>query len=1561
NAAPTGGGPTPCDGLTGPSIVLPDTVVTSGEIVCIPVYGYELIDLIDFTFGFDYDPAKLSMDSLINIHPLLTGVMLNPVNGRMLFSEANGMEITIPNCDTLFELCVTGLGAGNTTDLIGFAAAPAPEFNTLGGQFAVGIVGSTVTINAAPTGGGPTPCDGLTGPSLVLPDTVVTSGEIVCIPVYGYELIDLIDFTFGFDYDPAKLSMDSLINIHPLLTGVMLNPVNGRMLFSEANGMEITIPNCDTLFELCMTGLGAGNTTDLIGFAAAPAPEFNTLGGPFAVGVVGSTVTINPPAGGGPTLCDGLTMPTVLFPDSVVVSGEGICLPVIGYQLADLNSFAFQFDYTVGTLTVDSVIGIHPLILSGFQFVEATSRVLYQEPGGLEIDFPDCDTLFHVCVSGTGPGNTTSPIGIAPAPVPEFNSITGPFVVDFPAGTITVNPPNGGGPTGTPCDFLGEPSVIITPDTGAVGDIVCLPILAFQLADIVSFAFELNSDSTIARFVDTMDVHPLISGNGFLFNTLNGQTTRFLWSPPGVNPEITIDDCDTLFKVCYELVGVDLDSTGIVFGTGIPPEFNNSGGNLVDSLYDGFIRIEGGLVPCDPIVITEGITFPLCNGDSNGEIDVTVTGGDGMNYTFSWADGPTTEDRTGLAAGTYTVTVTSCTETNTKSIIVGDRDVLTAPATITDVLCNGGLTGEIDLDPMGGVAPYDYDWTGFGVVNGIQDQEDLPAGMYSVTLTDDNLCTVTNSFTISEENAIIINGLTTNPSGGMNNGEINITVTGGAGGFMYSWIGTGVVTNDEDQTGLDAGNYAVTVEDLNGCTATEPFTLTRNAPSVVITSTPSCAGASTGTITTVITGGRPPYTLSWSGGLPPQLDHTGVAPGTYDLTLTDADGVIVMQSVTVGTHPAIVLTADITPSDGTDNGAIDLMVNGMDGGPYTYVWDDGPITEDRTGLAAGQYTVTVTDPATGCTQTDTYDVPVESDMLSVIVEVTGVQCNAANSGSCDGELSISIVSSAVGDITATFTNAGAVGLPATAILTGPGPHVFNGLCPGTFDVQLIDFGGQPFSSTGLEITEPTEIEIIDFVIIPVVGNGAANGGVDITPSGGTLPYSGFQWNAGPNPMNEDNLGLITGSYDVTITDANGCEFNSSPFIVGQFELFNVNVVGVTCASELNGSIDISVRGAVGPFTYLWSNGAVTQDLVNVQAGTYTVTVTDTRSLREITGTYEVVSQSNLLATAQVISNFNGFQVSCIGQEDATIEGFASGGSGNTVLTWNTGFVGNPLTGVGAGTYWVEAQDDLGCISRSGDVIVSDPDPMLADIRADNIRCAGEENGRLTATITGGAGDHTYEWFDSTGEFLSGERVAPRLSAGTYTLIVTDDNGCTQTFTAGITEPIPMTVTATVMNATQLIPGSIQLNIAGGTQPYVISWEGRDETTDRLGPIPFGTYTYSVTDVNGCEIITDNVRVANGDFECLVGSVVITPATMDGLNDLFMINCIEDHPDNTVEVFNRWGQIVYEDSGYDNVAVVFDGRTRSGEVLPEGGYFFVLRYRDTNGDEQIKKGSLNLLR
>ena len=1405
----------------------------------------------------------------------------------------------------------------------------------------------------------------------------------------------------------------------------------------------ITIGDCDTLFQACYTLIGADGDDTNVAFGGTV--EVNNATGPFVDSTYNGTILIDggtpPPPPTAATPCDNLTEPSLLVTSDTSSIGDTVCLSVLGFMLEDVESFQFDLvtDPTVVTfieeININPALAMNSLITS--DPAAGSRRYLFGLAGmNPAITIGDCDTLFQACYTLIGAdGDDTN---VAFGGTVEVNNATGPFVDSTYNGTILIDGGTPPPPTAaTPCDNLTQPTVLIGSDTASIGDTVCLPIFAFQLVDIVSFGFELISDSTVARFVDTMNVHPLIANNGFFLNVLDAQTARFLWSPSGANPEITLNDCDTLMKVCYELVGMDMDETIVAFGPGISPEFNNAGGNFVDSLLNGSIRIEGGTTTCDPIVITEVITFPTCNGDSDGQIDITVTGGDGSPFSFSWSDGVTTEDRTGLSAGTFTVTVTSCT-TATKSIIVGQPDELTAPGDITNVLCNGDATGEIDLSPMGGTPPYDYDWTGPGTIDGFQDQEDLEAGMFSVIVTDANDCTVTNSFTIteptaitidaaitnvlcngdatgeidlspaggtppytydwtgpgtvdglqdqedleagtfsvlitdandctatssftiSEPTAITITGVIANPTGTANNGAIDITVTGGTSPYTFMWAGPGVIPTAEDQTGLDADVYSVIVTDDNGCTENASFTLTREAPSISITSTESCNGSSTGTITTVVTGGTPPYDYNWMPALPNQPNHTNVAPGTYTLILTDAANQSVTGSIVVGTLPAAFLNVTVTPSSGTNDGAIDLTVTGGGGGPFDYQWADGPTTQDRINLPGGNFTVVVTDQSTGCEYTETYTVPTVVGDFIASIDVNAVNCNAANGGICDGELVITITQAA-GDVTATFSNTGSVGLPATATLTGPGPHVFDGLCPGTFDVLLTDEAGEMISSPGLEITEPTELRIADFIILPVVGNGAANGGVDITPVGGTPPYS-FQWNAGPNPLNEDNLNLVVGDYTVIITDANMCTFTSSPFTVEQFEIFNVNITDVTCSGDLTGAIDISIRGATGPFTYLWSNGATTQDLSGIQAGTYSVVVTDTGSGREVTGTYQVTALSNLFASAIVVSDFNGFQVTCVGAENAQIQGAATGGVGDITYLWNTGFDQALLTGIGAGTYTLTARDSLGCTSVSNEVRVSDAPAILADIRSDAVRCFGERNGRLTATINGGAPPYIFQWTNNTtGELVSDMRVAQALPGGAYDLEVIDANNCIQNFSAGVTEPALITVTPEVTNATTVVPGRIELIITGGTQPYDISYEGRNDTTRILDNIPFGTYTYFVTDANNCEVVTDEVTVANNDFDCFIASSVITPETMDNLNDLFLINCIEDFPNNSVQIFNRFGQLVREFEGYDNTSVVFDGRTRSGELLDEGGYFYVLLYRDTNNDEIQKRGSLNIIR
>ena len=1541
------GNSSPCDGISDPTLVFGDTTVVTGMRGCVPVYAANLDPLTSFTFTIDIDQTIFTSLALENVYaPIAADLQFNSGNGNVLFFETGGLDIPVPNCTVLFDVCFDASGPAATYPI---DVDPGQTFelaSNAGGVYtnATTQAGSIEVVDAPPA----TPCDNLTDPTLVFGDTSVVSGMRECVPVYAANLDPLTSFTFTVDIDQAIFTGLALENIYaPIATDLQFDSANGNVMFAESGGLDVAVPNCTVLFDVCFDASGPAATYP-IDVDAGETFEAASSAGPYMnLTSQGGTITVEaaPPT----TPCDGLTEPTVVFGDTTVNSGTMGCVPVYFSNLDPLTSFNFFLEFDPAAVTALNLQNIYAPIAPDLQFNAMTGSVLYFNTMGLDVPVPECQLAFEVCFTGAGP-SSTSTINIDDTQANEFASnATGVYGnVVFEAGTINIV----GAPViPEPCDDFTGPTLYTHVDSGAVNDVVCVPVIGFSLGDVTAFTLDLDSDGSVVTFQDTGFARMSIR-DGLSVDAGNATIS---FAAPGGTP-VALDACDTLLTVCYTLTGSPQDSTGVTFGTNT--SVTNAGGAITPAFVNGGLKITGMVMPnCDPIVITNTVTQPTCNGDTDGAVDITATGGDG-NFTYAWDDGSTSEDRTNLAAGTYTVTVTSCNgmETNSSTIIVGQPDAVSGTATTVNPSCNGATTGSIDLTPMGGTAPYTYAWTGPGVDPGMQDQSNLGAGTFTVIITDANMCTGNASFTLTEPDALVIGSDVTQPTGGASNGAIDITVTGGTGPgtYSYAWTGPGVQATSEDQTNLDAGTFTVTVTDGNSCTAMATFTLTQDAPSLSISSTPSCSNSSTGTIDLTVTGGTPGFNYSWTGGLPDQEDHTNVAAGTYTVTVTDAANNTAMATVTVGTHPVVNLPANITPSTGNNDGAIDVMPSGGSGGTLTFLWDTGQTTEDISGLAQGQYRLTVTDQGTGCTYVGVYDVPFDPQSPQVITSTTAVSCNSANGGTCDGSFRLQITS-AVFPATVTFTNGPSVGLPASQTFTGVTDETFTGLCPGTFDVELVDAAGQPFSETGLTIGEPSAIEITDAVIRPVTGAGAANGGVNITVVGGTPTYN-FLWSSGST--NEDLAGVPVGSYRVTITDANGCILTSSDYAVQRLRVSSAQIDSVFCINDANGAIDIEVTGADGPFSYLWSNGATTQDISGVPGGSYTVTITHDASGASITESYVIGARSSINVTALTDFNFNGQQISCPGASDGSAFTNVTGAVGNVTYVWSNGATGPQVNGLAAGAYTVTATDELGCSSTFA-IALEDPTGIEATLSVDDIRCPdGPDNGRVTVIPSGGTLVDGYDYVWSNG--VIGVPTIGTLSAGSYTVTVIDDNGCSADFTAGVAQPDPLTADVEVVDANDNVPGSIELFPMGGTSPYTYNWAGREDTTRILDGLPFGTYTVTITDANNCEPLVLSIQVKNETFECFRASDVLTPGATPGLNDLFEINCIEDFPDNSVEVYNRWGQQVYAESGYDNTSVVFDGFS-DGQVLDEGGYFYVLRYRDANGDQQLLKGSLNILR
>lgn len=310
------------------------------------------------------------------------------------------------------------------------------------------------------------------------------------------------------------------------------------------------------------------------------------------------------------------------------------------------------------------------------------------------------------------------------------------------------------------------------------------------------------------------------ASNGSITMSITGGTAPYSWSWTRVFPAGSVSGTGTTISG----LSAGTYNVTVTSSNGCPNSFS-------DNLTQPAI-----------LSATASTTSVSCFGGT-GAIDLTASGGTAP-YTYSWADGPTTEDRSGVSAGTYTVTVTDakgCTAV-TSATLTGPSSALAGSAVTTNVLCFGGTNGAIDLTVTGGTLPYTYNWGG-GIIT--QDRGSLLAGAYSVIVTDANGCTITQSYTVSQPQLLNLSTVVTNPScppnaqQNGNTGAIDLTVTGGSGGYTYSWTpdNGGIIPSGQqtwqDLTGLIAGTYSVTVIDSNGCSKSASVTLNYLNPNPV--------------------------------------------------------------------------------------------------------------------------------------------------------------------------------------------------------------------------------------------------------------------------------------------------------------------------------------------------------------------------------------------------------------------------------------------------------------------------------------------------------------------------------------------------------------------------------------------------------------------------------------------------------------------------------------------------------------------------------------------------------
>ncbi len=937
------------------------------------------------------------------------------------------------------------------------------------------------------------------------------------------------------------------------------------------------------------------------------------------------------------------------------------------------------------------------------------------------------------------------------------------------------------------------------------------------------------------------------------------------------------------------------------------------------------VATDSAVVPgVDPlqIALNGNIQNVSCYGANDGAIDITVTGGTAP-YAYSWT-GPngftaSTEDISGLEPGTYTVVVTDahfCTDTQQYTIT--QPQPLTISATLTSVTCWEGSDGAIDLTVSGGTSPYTYQWSNGATM---EDISGLMAGVYMVTVTDVNGCWTTGNYTIGTLTHLTSQYAAIDPHCGEDNGSIDLTVLGGSGFYTYLWS-NGATTEDLDSLG--AGTYTVLITDtVYGCTAIDTVHLQNvSAPllSAQLNNT-NCSGL-IGSIDLSVSGGSGLYTYAWNNGATTQ-DLTGLAAGNYVVTVTDSvTGCIAIGSYTIHLVNDLTLTATVTPATcGFANGSIALTV-GNGSGSYTYQWNTGATTSNISNLNPGVYGVTVTDQVSSCVVTGFYTLS-GFDAPTVTATVTDVVCAGGSDGTIDltvtggsgtyyyqwsngatiqnlvgltaGLYIVTVTDSATGcqaveqvsvgenppiDIIAnrTFISCAGAGdgsidliisggtAPYTVLWsTGDTTLNISNLTPGTYTVSVTDANGCT-NSLPVPVTEPDTLQISLVNVNPSGCYGMPQGMIDISVSGGTMPYS-YQWSNGATTQDLQNL--WSGIYSVTVTDAHGC-MDSMMVVVNSNALINLSaqITNINCDGGNTGAIDLTVSGGSGFYIYNWSNGATTEDIVNLAAGLYLVTVTDTSNGCEVYGTYSVVDSNFAISSAVV-------NTTC-GMSNGAIYLFPSGGSGVFSYNWsNGGPDASSQTGLPAGIYSVTITDTItGCWKALSYTLDNVEGPDVTGVVTNASACAAND-GSIDITVSGGSGSYTYLWSN----FASTQDIN-NLMAGTYTVTVTDDTtGCQTIASFTVGEDNTMGLTAQIIPANcGHADGEIYLGVSGGSGSYSFSWSNGATTQNLIG-VAAGTYIVIVTDLGST--CTDTLAVTLGETGGPVVSYTKTDITCAG--------------------------------------------------------------------------------
>ena len=660
-----------------------------------------------------------------------------------------------------------------------------------------------------------------------------------------------------------------------------------------------------------------------------------------------------------------------------------------------------------------------------------------------------------------------------------------------------------------------------------------------------------------------------------------------------------------------------------------------------------------------------------CGESNSGYIDLVVQGTAGP-FTYEW-EGPNNyfafeqypDDL--YSPGTYSITVTNAYACETileveLQACPGIGQIFLTPQSPN---CNDPNSGTVSMEVLGGVAPFTYAWNTGATT---QNLSNISAGTYSITVTDNNECTLSEEVIVDPAMPLEIIGLDACEEAGQ--GVVSLQVTGGVPPYTYLWSNGA----NSDILTAQAGAYEVSVTDAVGCTEIANFSIF-GEPQILAEATTTPCDLPQGTIELSLVPGQGISIVSWewSDGIQTE-DRTGLTPGEYSVTATDDRGcqfVDTYEILSINDLSIHATVTDVTTCNATGNGSIILTSSGGTS-PYTFDWADGATGATLTDLSAGVYQVTLTD-ANGCTLSESYTVSSSASDLSVEATVTD---------DCDNRGEGAII---------------------TTVTGGQAPYTYEwGPFLSTTEANLIDISAGWY---GLTVTDAlgcthTSSYSLSNIFLPtlmptITASSCAqdNGSIILSIDGRDDPDpNAFQWSDGLTGLIRNNL--ASGDYTVTYTDPNGCSLQESYTILEENTPFFLTLnPSSSCAGTSTGSIAVLASDGLEPYTFAWSDGGTGDSRIDLAAGIYTVTATDANNCQTIQSV-EVMELSGLVLTPTVTPT------SCEGTADGLISLDVGGGQEPYTYQWDNGSNSSELQNLVIGDYMVTVTDALGCTSTA---------------------------------------------------------------------------------------------------------------------------------------------------------------------------------------------------------------------------------------------------------------------